>query len=1098
MLKMKFQFTWLLIVLFLASCEKKKHLFIKIPASESGLNFINKIAENEKENFTEFSYVYNGGGVAVGDINSDGLPDLYFSGNQTGDKLFLNKTEKNGQIKFEDITQSAHIKQGGWSTGVTMADVNADGKLDIYVCKSGVHGAKSRENQLYINQGNNQFLEQAKSYNLADTSFSTQAAFFDFDRDNDLDVFIITSENSTKNPMELKEISDYDHMVSGDKLYENLGNNTFKDISKQAGIFHQGMSLGLSIADFNNDGWEDIFVGNDFLANDLLYLNNKNGTFSQTANQSMAHHGQFTMGSDAADINNDGLLDLLTVDMMPSDYSELKKMANPSNNYYFEKSKSLGFHPQFMRNMLFLNQGTYGVNNSNTNIPRFSEIGQFADIHHTDWSWSPLIADFDNDGKKDIFISNGYLREITDLDFITGNIAFAEKNQGQNVKSYMKENAKKMPSMLKKNVFYKNNGDNTFENVSNFWLENEPSLSNGAAYADLDNDGDLDIVVNNINQLAYIYQNQSTNNYLSVKINGLDQNSLAVGARVELHSNHTTQVLYQNSTRGFQSSSSNMLHFGLGQASKIDSVIVKLGSKKISVKNPKINQELTINLSEAQEAFGIPFKNEFLFSELFLKNSFKHDDIPFTDFSTEPLLPHKFSQEGPKLTKGDVNGDGLEDFFVGGAYKQSGVFFIQKSNGEFEKKPLLNSVKSKEEEDTDVQLFDFDNDKDLDLYIVSGSNEYFDGSAFYQDRLYTNDGKGNFKLSLTLPEIRNTGSVVAITDFDKDGDQDIFRGGRAIPTQYPKPGISRLLTGNNGRFVDNTSTICPELREIGMVTDAVWVDLDNDTWEDLVIVGELMEISIFKNVRGKLQKSDFGKKTSGFWRCVKAHDIDKDGDLDLILGNLGTNITVKVSQEKPFKVYGGDFDTNSIWDAISSNYWGEVEYPVHAFDDLRRQLPSLRKKFQTFSAFSNAKISDILTESDIKNSMIRKAANAQSLVLINQGNFKFTWVALPQEAQWAPVNDILFLDINADGLEDLITVGNDYGIESFTGQYDASYGNVLLNIGKGHFKNIPSNKSGLWILGDAKSIIPINSKGKNKKLIIARNNQELQFFSIKK
>jgi enediyne biosynthesis protein E4 len=1093
---MLFRFIYFIVALFLISCEQKKHLFVKVPVSESGLNFINKIAENENENFIDFSYIYNGGGVSVGDINSDGLPDLYFTGNQTGDKLFLNKTGKDGKIKFEDITKSAKIKEGGWSTGVTMADVNADGKLDIYVCKSGVNGAESRANQLYINQGNNTFLEQAKTYNLADTSFSTQAAFFDFDHDNDLDVFIITSANDKRNPNELKQATETDNKISGDKLYENLGNNTFKDISKQAGIFQHGMSLGLSIADFNNDGWEDIFVGNDFLANDLLYLNNKNGTFSQKAEQSMAHHGQFTMGSDAADINNDGLVDLLSVDMMPSDYQSLKKMVNPANNYYFDQSKSLGFHPQFMRNMLYLNQGNYGFDDLKTYIPRFSEIGQFADIHHTDWSWSPLIADFDNDGQKDIFISNGYLRDITDLDFITGNISFAEKNKVQDVNNYMKDNAKKMPSILKKNVFFRNNGGNSFEDVSSSWLENEPSLSNGAAYADLDSDGDLDIIVNNINQMADIYQNQAKNNYLAVSLTGYDQNLQGIGARVELYSNNSKQVLYQNNTRGFQSASTNILHFGLGQSSIIDSLVVVFENRKLLVKNPKVNQKLNINLLEAQTPIKFSEKFSSIFQEIFPENNFKHIEIPFADFNIEPLLPHKFSQEGPSLTKGDINGDGLEDFFVGGAYKQSGVFFIQKSNGEFDKKALLNSVQTKDEEDIDVLLFDCDKDKDLDLYIVSGSNEYFDGSQYYQDRLYTNDGKGNFKLSSMLPEIRNSGSVLAITDFDKDGDQDIFRGGRVIPTQFPKPGISRLLIRENARYIDNTDRISPDLREIGMVTDAVWADLDNDTWEDLVVVGELMEISIFKNIKGKLQKVDFGKGTEGLWRCVKASDIDKDGDMDLILGNLGTNISVKVSEDKPIKVYGGDFDNNSRWDAITTNYWDGIEYPVHAFDDLRRQMPSLRNNFQTFSAFANANISNILSENNIKQAIVKKALKSQSIVLLNQGNFKFTTVALPQEAQWAPINEILVEDINADGLADLLTIGNDYGIESFTGQIDASYGTVLLNIGKGNFKNMPTNTSGFWILGDAKSIIPMNFGDKSRKIVIARNNQVLQFYSV--
>ncbi len=1086
---------FLISVIFL-SCDKRDQLFHRLPSTQSGVDFINKIEENEFENFIDYSYVYNGGGVALGDINNDGLIDIYFTGNQSDDKLYLNTTIPGKGLTFKDITEEAGILKGGWSTGVTMADINGDGSLDIYVCKAGNYKSEQRANQLYINNGKGKFKESALSYHLADTSYSTQAAFFDYDHDNDLDVFLITSENSRRNPNELRKLTNDEIIKSSDKLYENIGNNIFKDVSNEAGIFHAGMSLGLSIADFNGDGWDDVFVGNDFLSHDLLYLNNKNGTFSQVSKQSMAHQSQFSMGADAADINDDGKIDLLSVDMMPSDYQSYKRMVNPSNNFYFEKSKELGYHPQFMRNAFYLNQGNYSSDSAALLIPRFSELAQFYQMHKTDWSWSPLIADFDNDGFKDVFITNGYLRDITDLDFITGNIAFAEQGNAENTNAYMKANAVNMPSILKKNVFFRNNQNIDFLDISDEWSDLSAGLSNGAAYADLDNDGDLDLVVNNINQEADILINQSKNNYITLQLDGYGKNTKAIGAKAELFTHGQKKILYQNSTKGYQSSSTNLLHFGIGLVSQIDSIVVYFEDKKTSIQVPLVNQILKVKLRDAQ-AHSKKInteKAEFVFQEFHPYVNFKHQDIPYQDFSIEPLLPHRLSRQGPKMAKGDVNADGREDFFVGGAYHQSGSFFIQQADGSFTKSELESNLAEKSEEDIQVELFDIDNDNDLDLYIVSGSNEYYDGSKYFQDRVYLNDGIGNFHRAGVLPPILNSGAALAVADFDKDGDLDVFRGGRLIPTQYPKPGASRLLLNIGGKLKDVTHETCPELSTVGMVTDAIWIDLDQDSWEDLVVVGELMPVTIFRNNKGKLEKNKFGKGTEGFWNCVKAADLDKDGDIDLVLGNRGRNTQTRVSPNRPYTVYGGDFDGNSRWDAITTQFWDD-EYPLHSFQDIQKQLPSFRTRFVTYQAFAEANISLVLSPDQMKKALIKKAVISESVIIKNEGGFKFSIELLPSEVQWSVVQDIWISDINKDGWPDIITVGNDLGEASISGQYDASYGNILINKGLGTFQRLSPDISGFWAMGDMRSILYLENDGK---LILGRNNQTLQFYSVVK
>lgn len=1082
-------------LIFCCQCKEKeeeneKTLFTKVDPSTSGVEFTNTIIEDDTSNMVDFYYVYNGAGVAIGDLNNDDLPDLYFTGNQVGDRLYLNK----GNLKFEDITAKAGILKRGWSTGVTMADVNGDGLLDIYVCKSGNYPAEKRANLFYINSGDLTFEEQASKWGLADTTYTNQASFFDYDKDGDLDVFLITSTNAIRNPNKLTHPKDDGSGLSVDRLLQNQG-NTFVDFSRAAGILHDGFGLGLAIHDLNADGWEDVLVSNDFLANDHLYINNQDGTFTESAKLYFRHHSNFAMGNDVADYNNDGLPDVVVVDMLPSDPVQRKKMAGPANPNAFEAMIRAGYHPQYMRNMLYLNLGK-----DHSQKPVFAEIGQQVGIHSTDWSWAPLFADFDNDGWRDLFISNGYLRDITDMDFIVHNNRVAASANINETSKVMREGAMKMPSITKNNFLFKNNKDGGFTDVSKDWLGDHPSLSNGASVADLDNDGDLDIITNNINEPASIFRNNSAKtNYLKVKLEGPEGNTKGLGSDVTIYLDGSMQTQHMSVTRGYQSSVDYTLNFGLGENQQVDSLAVRWADGKCEVKTKiPANQLIKLDYQNSSPCPSGPIDpTPTLFENISGRNGldYLHQEEFYMDYDAEPLLPHKLSQQGPCIASADVNGDGLVDFFVGGSYKHQGTIFIQNKNGDFVSRPVAQ-IKDKQEEDTDAIFFDSDNDGDQDLYIVSGSNEFFANSKFYQDRLLINNGKGNFSPETDLlPAIAHSGGCIAAVDFDKDGDTDLFRGGRLTPLAFPKPGDSYLLVNGHGKFSNVVDSIASGLRNIGMVTDATWADIDGDSWYDLVLVGEYMPITVFRNDHGVLRqlKPTSLQYTHGLWNSVAVADVDKDGDQDFIAGNLGLNSRYRFTKERPFSVYCGDFDGNGSLDAIPAYYSGDIEYPVPPLSDLLRQIPMFKKRYPDYDTYARTTMPALLAPVKEKIDYVARAYDQRSVIIENLGNGEFGIQPLPDIAQRSPITDIKVDDIDFDGNADIIIVGNDFSVEPVEGQHDAGVGLIILGDSTGKFSPVSPRASAFWVGGDARKIASLNAAGKKIFLVTQNKGQLLAF-----
>jgi enediyne biosynthesis protein E4 len=1107
----------------LTACTSKQTLFKRIYSSQSGIDFNNKIVENDSINPIDLEFLYNGGGVAVGDFNNDGLPDLYFTASTTSNKLYLNK----GGFSFEDITEKAHVTgEGRWCNAASVVDINNDGLKDIYVCTTIKKNPAERTNLLYINQGldNNHvpvFKEMAAAYNLADTSYSVHAAFFDYDNDGDLDIYLATTilAGRTASQFFNSGTSNENSNADIDKLFRNdwsdsLKHPVFTDISAQAGITDHGFALGLSIADINKDGWKDIYVTNDFYSSDHLYINNHDGTFTNKRDDYLRHTTQNAMGNDIADINNDGLADIIAVDMNPEDNYRKKKNMGHMSYYIYQNMLNGKYALQYVRNTLQLNRGPRMNENDSIGDPVFSDIGFMAGVAETDWSWSPLIADFDNDGYRDILITNGYPRDVTDHDFG----AFRSQSGTVATKQQLID---EIPIIKIPNYAYKNTGHLHFENVTGNWGMMEPSFSYGAAYVDLDNDGDLDYVTNNINDEAFLYENTLrkdtvATNYLQVKFNGSEQNRNGLGAIAEVHMGD--QVLpYENFPwRGYLSTVNDIAYFGLGAAKQIDSLVITWpGGKKQVLQQVQANQLLTVDIKNAGTSPGAmapAIMTTNLFTDITRSTNihYKHQEIDYIDFDVQRLLPHKFSQYGPSLAAADVNGDGLDDIFIGGNSIAEPTLLLQQSNGTFTETQLPVPAGVYKSETMGMLLLDVDGDGDLDLYCASGSNEYTANTKNYQDRLYVNKGEGEFIVdTAALPVNYTSKSCVKAADYDKDGDLDLFIGGRVLPGRYPLP-VSSFIYRNDSkdgvaRFTDVTSQVAGSLQNIGLVCDATWTDFDNDGYPDLLLAGEWMPLTFLHNVKGTFQNITAGtglENSTGWWNSITAGDFDNDGDMDYIAGNLGQNSFYRTSASYPVQLYAKDFDANEGYDAIPTVYLKDEkgvlkEFTAQNRDEVVEQLPGLKKKALTYKVFGSTGFHDLLSAEQLKGVQVLKASNFKSCYIKNNGNGKFELIPLPEQAQLAPVYGMVVDDFNNDGNLDVALAANDYGTEVTNGRYDAADGLVLMGNGKGNFSAQTIVQSGLYIPGDAKALVKLKGKSDSYFIASSRNKEFLKLFHLK-
>ncbi|HVU59027.1 MAG TPA: VCBS repeat-containing protein [Puia sp.] len=1076
------------VTICLAGCGHPTELFTRVGEDHTGIHFKNVLRENDDANVLNYAYFYNGGGVAVGDINNDGLPDLLFTGNMSPNHLYLNK----GNFSFQDITESSGIARlQGWCTGATMADVNGDGLPDIYICRSADVDPVRRRNLLYINNGNLTFTERAQEYGLADEGYSTQAAFFDYDRDGDLDMALINHslQQYANSAMEAASLREKKEPAFATKLYRNDGGH-FTDVSESAGIVSNVLSfgLGLAVSDLNGDGWPDLYVSNDFNEPDHLYINDGNGHFTERLKECMDASSLYSMGSDCADIDNDGWPDLLTLDMLGED-NHTQKMHNGSDN--FNKWQLLfhqGFNYQYSRNMLQKNNGDGS----------FSEIGQLSGISNTDWSWAGLFCDLDNDGYKDLFITNGYPRDFTDMDFIKYHFAAVHSRNGV-IPTH--EVLEKLPMLAPKKYAFRNEGGGRFVRMTGQWGLDQSAIGSGAVYADLDNDGDMDLVVNNINEVATVYRNNAEslgNHYCKVRLSGSPLNRDGIGSKVRLYCGGQLYFQEQEPVRGFQSSVDHVLNFGIGSHTTMDSVVVDWPDGRRGVmRSVKAGMEIVAEWKDARGSWFSEERKESLFRETEAP-MYVHRENAFNDFALQPLMPGYLSRQGPCMAKGDIDKDGREDLFIGGAKGQASQVFVWRPDGGLVVSPQPAIARDSGSEVVSAIFLDANGDGYADLYAASGGYEFQEGDAALQDHLYLNDGKGRFYPAPgALPEMRFSKGCVRAGDIDGDGHMDLFVGGRVVPGKYPMtPRSMLLLNDGKGRFRDVTEELAPALQHIGMVTDAVWMDIDRDGWDDLVLVGEWMPIKVFHNEKGRLKdvSDDYIKFSSaGWWNALAAEDLDGDGDKDLVVGNTGLNTQFKVSDREPMCMYYKDFDGNGILDPILCYYIGGVEYPAIFRDDMMDQLPMLKKRYIEYSAYADARITDIFSPQQLSDAGVLKADCMETVVLENRGKEGFVKKPLPVEAQYAPVYAIRAGDVDGDGKKDLILAGNNSWSRIRFGRYKANHGVVLKGDGHLGFSYMPQWKSGLDIRDDVRSMEWVGPK-----LMVGGNDAPLRAYTLEK
>ncbi|MDN3658024.1 VCBS repeat-containing protein [Ferruginibacter paludis] len=1100
---------------------------MEVSPGHSNIHFNNLIQENDSINPIDVTNIYNGGGVAIGDFNNDGLQDIYFSGNLVSNKLYVNQ----GNLKFEDVTKKANVTgEGRWCRGVATIDINNDGLLDMYVCVSMEKDPSKRQNILYINKGIDKdgvphFTDMAEAYGLNDTTHSTMASFFDYDNDGDLDMYLVVNEIlKNDNPGSFRPIiTDGSHPSTG-RLYRNdwdpnLKHPVFTNVSKQAGITIEGYGHSVNIADFNKDGWKDIFVTNDFNSSDILYINNHDGTFSDKASVYFKHTSANGMGQDVIDINNDGLSDVVELDMNPQDNLRKKMMMSANSYQNYQNSDRYGYEYQYVRNTLQLNQGPRINQQDSIGDPVFSDIGFFAGIAETDWSWTPLVQDFDNDGLRDIVITNGFPRDVTDHDFI----AFRQRSFKIASTEYT---LSQVPMVKIHNYAYHNNGNTNFTDETSNWGLEKPTFSNGAACADLDNDGDMDMVINNIDDEALVYENTSmnrkenNNHYLAVKLVGDSLNRNGIGAWIELHYGGKQQVVEQTPYRGYLSSHQLEAHFGLGNIAKIDSVIVKWQNGTMQVlKNVAVDKTITINKKDAIEKFDWAqpvIAQHTFFTEISdaVNVHYQHKQNDFIDFNVQKLLPHKFSEYGPALACGDVNGDGLDDIVIGGSDKQATTLLLQQRNGSFLQNKLSDKADSTGTRSMDmgIVLFDADGDGDLDLFAASGGYADQAETYPYQDKFFINNGKGKFTAdSMAIPRNFTSKSCVRVADYDNDGDLDLFIAGRVEPWKYPMP-VSSFIYRNDSekgvvKFTDVTSTVAKSLIKAGLICDAVWTDFDNDGWQDLILTGEWMPVTFLKNTRGIFTDvTSFSgvQNKKGWWTSIVPGDFDNDGKMDYIVGNLGLNSFYRATENYPVKIYAKDFDNNGSFDAVPTLFLPSSqldtikrEFPAHTRDDMVKQMIMFRSKFQNYKSYATATIDSMFSKAELKNALILTADYFASSYLKNMGNGRFQLIPLPAQAQYSCINGMLVDDFNGDGNLDVLMNQNDYSTEVSVGRYDAGNGLLLTGDGKGDFFPVSILKSGWFIPGNGKALVKLKTASGKTIIAASQNKGKLKVFEWK-